>query len=102
VAQFFAVIRSRGPAWNDALPIESQADWPSHASFMDALYDEGFAVLVGPLEETRDVLLIVRADDAAEVRSRLSSDPWSRNDLLRIDRVAAWTLRLGSLEQDAD
>jgi hypothetical protein len=45
--QLFVVIRTRGPAWQDSRPMESQAV----------------------------------------------------NDLLRITRVAPWTVRLGSLEQ---
>ena len=96
--QLFAVIRARGSAWQDSQPMESQADWAAHASFMNALAKEGFVVLGGPLEGTSDVLLIVRATTPEEVRVRLSADPWTASNLLRITRVAPWTLRLGSLE----
>ena len=34
---------------------------------------------------------------ADEARARLAEDPWTRNGLLRVSRVAPWTLRLGSL-----
>jgi hypothetical protein len=64
---------------------------------MDALEAEGVVVLGGPLEGTPDVLLIMRARDAEEIRERLCADPWHREDLLRIGQVAPWTLRLGSL-----
>ena len=94
----FAVIRSRGAAWNDALSLDQQMDWRPHADFMNALHDNGFVAIGGPLEGTGDVLLIVRAKDAAEIASRFENDPWSRMDLLRITRIAPWTLRLGSLE----
>ncbi len=97
--QLFAVIRTRGPAWRDSQPLEGQADWPAHASFMNALAQEGFVVLGGPLEGTADVLLIVRAGNPDEIRSRLAEDPWARNDLLRVTRVVPWTLRLGSLDE---
>ena len=96
--QLFVVIRTRGPAWQDSRPIESQADWAQHASFMNSLVKEGFVILGGPLEGTADVLLVVRAETPDHVRSRLAEDPWAGNDLLRITRVAPWTLRLGSLE----
>ena len=96
--QLFAVIRTRGPAWQDSQPLEGQADWASHASFMNALAKEGFVVLGGPLEGTSDVLLVIRAKSPDEVRSRLADDPWVAKDLLRITRVAPWTLRLGALE----
>ena len=96
--QLFAVIRTRGPAWQDSRPMESQADWAPHASFMNSLAKEKFVILGGPLEGTSDVLLVVRATTPDEVRSRLAEDPWASNDLLRIARVSPWTLRLGSLD----
>ena len=65
---------------------------------MNSLAKEGFVVLGGPLEGASDVLLVVRATTPDEVRSRLAEDPWAIKDLLRITRVAPWTLRLGSLE----
>ena len=99
--RLFAVIRSRGAAWNDSLPLEEQEDWRPHADFMNALHAEGFVVIGGPLEGTRDALLIFRASDADEIASRLEDDPWSGKDLLRITRIAPWTLRLGSLEPKA-
>jgi hypothetical protein len=68
--KLFAVIRTRGPAWQDSRPLEGQADWAGHASFMNALAKEGFVILGGPLEGTSDVLLIVRATTPDEVRSR--------------------------------
>jgi len=77
--------------------MEGQADWASHASFMNALLKDGFVILGGPLDGTPDVLLVVRAKSPDEIRSRLAEDPWASKDLLRIARVAPWTLRLGSL-----
>ncbi len=97
MAQLFVVIRTRGPAWQASRPMEGQADWAPHASFMNALAKEGFVILGGPLESTSDVLLVIRAKTPDEVRSRLAEDPWARKDLLRITQVAPWTLRLGSL-----
>ena len=93
----FAVIRTRGSAWRESQPLEGQSEWTSHASFMNALAQDKFVMLGGPLEGSADVLLIVKADTADEIRSRLGEDPWSRNDLLRIARITPWTLRLGSL-----
>jgi uncharacterized protein YciI len=64
---------------------------------MNALAKEGFVILGGPLEGASDVLLIVRATSPDEIRSRLAEDPWTITDLLRVTRIAPWTLRLGSL-----
>ena len=93
----FVVIRSRGAAWQPQLPLEEQADWDIHASFMNALESEGFVVLGGPLEGTHDVLLIVRATTPDEIVNRLQADPWTTRDLLRLSHISPWTLRLGSL-----
>jgi uncharacterized protein YciI len=93
----FAVIRTRGPAWQEGRPLEGQADWDGHAAFMNALAGEGSVVLGGPLEGTADVLLVMRAASADEVRARLAKDPWTARDLLRVGRISPWTLRLGSL-----
>ncbi|MGA2611414.1 MAG: hypothetical protein ABSH01_28540 [Terriglobia bacterium] len=95
--QLFAVIRTRGERWNNSRPMEEQEDWESHAAFMNALHDDGFVLLGGPLEGTPDVLLIVRGSHREEIRSRLSGDSWSRNGLLRITQLVPWRLRLGSL-----
>jgi hypothetical protein len=95
-AQLFAVIRTRGPAWQANLPLDQQRDWQAHAAFMNKLKSDGFVVLGGPLEGTPDVLLIIRAATQAEMISRLDSDPWTR-DLLRISKISPWTLRLGTL-----
>lgn len=93
----FVVLRSRGPAWNDSRPLEEQTDWKAHAAFMDALFDEGFAALVGPLEGTRDALLVLRATTASEITERLAADPWTANGLLVTSQISRWQLRLGSL-----
>jgi hypothetical protein len=93
----FAVIRTRGPVWQDSRPLEGQADWAGHAVFMNGLAREGFVVLGGPLDGTPDVLLIVLAASAEEIRGRLAKDPWAIGDLLRVSRITPWTLRLGSL-----
>jgi uncharacterized protein YciI len=91
------VLRSRGSSWDDSKPLEGQVDWTAHAAFMDNLFNERFAALVGPLEGTRDALLILRASDEAEVVERLASDPWTVHGLLTIKQISPWQLRLGSL-----
>jgi len=55
--------------------MEAQKNWRSHADFMNVLQADGFVLLGGSLEGTPDVLLIVRAESADQIRSRLSGDP---------------------------
>ena len=60
-------------------------------------FDTRFAAFVGPLEGTRDALLILRASSASEIVERLASDPWTANGLLITKQISPWQLRLGSL-----
>ena len=98
MTRLFAVIRSRGPAWNNSLIMDDQAEWPAHAAFMDALVDEGSVALGGPLEGSPDVLLIMRATTPAEIVERLAADPWTHNRLLVDKQIWPWRIRLGSLD----
>ena len=95
--KIFAVLNTRGPEWDHAKPMEQHDGWRAHADLMNALVAEGFILLGGPLEGTRDVLLIVRAQDEAEVTARLAPDVWMLNGFLQRRWIAPWTLRLGSL-----
>ncbi len=99
--RLFAVIRSRGPAWDHALPMDDQVDWPAHAAFMDTLTDEGFVAVGGPLEGSHDVLLVIRATTCDVIVERLAVDPWTRNGLLVIKQIWPWRIRLGSLVSPA-
>jgi uncharacterized protein YciI len=98
MARLFAVTRSRGPAWRAGRPLEEQEDWAAHAVFMNSLHRDGFVLLGGPLDGTPEVLLIALANDADEIRARFADDAWTRNGLLRIERIVPWTLRLGALD----
>ena len=95
--QVFAVINTRGPNWDDDKPMEEQDDWGAHADFMNGLVAEGFVLLGGPLMGTRDVLLIVRAEDKAEIDARLAEDVWVVKGLLSRRQIDPWWLRLGTL-----
>ena len=97
-ATLFAVIRTRGPRWNDGAPLEGQEDWRGHADFMNGLVTDGFVLLGGPLRRTRDVLLIVRAENQQQVEARLAADCWTVKDLLRTRGITPWELRLGALD----
>jgi hypothetical protein len=94
----FVVMRSRGPMWDDSKPLEGQVAWTAHAAFMDALFQGGFVALAGPLEGTRDALLVVRASGAQEIVERLASDPWTIDGHLVTLQIGPWQIRLGSLK----
>ena len=92
----FVVTRVPGPEWDPRRGVREQEGWAEHAAFMDALLDEGFVVLGGPLGPTGLVLLIVEAPDADAVRARLAEDPWEAAQLLVTSTVQAWTPWLDS------
>jgi len=90
---FFVVLRRSGPEWKSGLPMEKQTGWAEHAAFMDALVDNGFVVLGGPLADEHRVVLAVEADSEEQVRNTLARDPWDGSHLV-VDSVDAWTIRL--------
>src|ERR1700741_3062907 len=94
--RLFAVIRSRGPAWNDSRRLEDQVDWTAHARVMEGLVPDKFVALGGPLESTPDVLLIVRATDSAEIAKRLAADPWAGNGVLIVKGIFPGEFPVGS------
>jgi hypothetical protein len=90
---FYVVLRRTGPEWDLGRPMEEQAGWPEHATFMDGLVDSGFVVIGGPLADERRVVLAIEAESEDVVRATLARDPWSGTHLL-VDSVEPWTIRL--------
>ena len=93
--RLFFILRTRGANWNRDRALVEQDGWTEHAGFMNGLAQEGFIVLGGPLEGTPNVLLLAMAENEEDVRSRLAADIWAQRDLLRVERVAPWDLKLG-------
>jgi uncharacterized protein YciI len=96
----FAVLRTTGPAWDPALPIEGQPEWTAHAAFMNALADDGFIVLGGPVGDRTRFLFLVTADGADDIRERLAADPWVPMELLEIASIEPWEVLLGKVPED--
>jgi hypothetical protein len=89
---FHVVVTQSGPEWDSSQPLEGQSGWDEHAAFMDALVDDGFIVLGGPLGDGR-VVHAIEAGSADEVRERLATDPWSDSHLVVV-AIEPWTIRL--------
>ena len=92
---YFALTLVHGPGWDPGRPIREQPAWDEHAAFMDALVDEGFIFLGGPIGDGdgHDTLVIVRAEDEAAVRERLDADPWHET-LLTYRSIEPWSVWL--------
>ena len=63
----FAVRLEHGGPWDWSKGLREQDGWDEHARFMDALVDDGFILLGGPLEGDHDVLHVVDAPSEQEV-----------------------------------
>ncbi len=91
--KLFLVFEEHGGPWDWSKGLRAQDMWDEHAAFMDALVEDGFVVLGGPLDE-KDVLLVVEADTEEPVRARFAADPWIENGMLTITSVRPWTILL--------
>lgn len=91
---YFAVRRARGPGWDPARLMREQRLWKQHAEFMNALAEDGFVVLGGPVGDGAETLLVIDAPSEQSLRARLSVDPWTRAGILEIARVEPWTILL--------
>ena len=96
---YFAVVRVAGPAWTEGKGITEQPALSDHASFMNALADEGFVLFGGPLAGSEHgrlrALLIVDADSEPEIQRRLADDPWAHTELLVTVSAEPWTIFVG-------
>jgi uncharacterized protein YciI len=90
----YAVRRERGGPWDWSRDLREQDGWEEHARIMDAMVDDGFVVLGGPLEGDREVLLIVEAPSEEAVHARLVKDNWTGNGMLRTVSIESWTILL--------
>ena len=62
----WVLTRERGPGWDHARGLREQEAWDEQAAFMEALADEGFILLGGPIGEDR-VMHVIVADSEQEV-----------------------------------
>jgi uncharacterized protein YciI len=97
----FAVRLVHGPGWDPTRQIRGQKAWDEHAAFMDALVDDGFVVLGGPLGDGEQSLHLVEAADENEVKERLADDPWAADRLLQVATIEPWALWLDSRAENS-
>ena len=91
---YYAVTYEWGENWDNNRTMRQQAQWDEHAALMDALVDEGFIVLGGPLEAAERVLLIINAADQQTVVDRFADDPWIVSRVRRIASIERWQILL--------
>jgi len=91
---YFAVTVEHDLNWESSRGMREQDEWDAHARFMDALVDEGFVVLGGPVGDGARVLMAVSAENEQAVEARLAEDPWRRMGLLRTATIEPWEILL--------
>jgi uncharacterized protein YciI len=98
MAMFHVVLRQTGPEWLRGRPMEEQTGWREHAAFMDALVEDGFLVLGGPVGGEGKVVHAIESESEDAVRATWARDPWSETHLV-IDSIEPWTIRLDGRER---
>jgi uncharacterized protein YciI len=92
VADFYLVELANGPAWDPSRERREQAGWVEHAEFMDALVEDGFVFMGGPIGDG-NVLQVVDAESEDAIRARLADDPWYET-VLTIVSIRPWSVWL--------
>ncbi len=95
---YFVVINEQGPAWDEKRSMRDQKGWDEHAVFMEALADEHFVVLGGPLKYLKHrAMLVLNAPNEVVLRGVLRTleiYPWEvllgKTNLTRENRRVAF------------
>jgi uncharacterized protein len=92
---YFLVKRAHGPSGDPLSLRREQPGWNEHAAFMDELLERGVIVLGGPVGagDGHSALLVMEAEDEAEVRALLAPDPWGE-DMLATESIEPWSIFL--------
>ena len=92
--ELYLVRVERGGPWDWSRDMREQEKWDEHARFMNALVDDGFILLGGPLDGDREAFHVVDAPSEQELRARFAQDPWAQNGMLTVTSVECWTILL--------
>jgi len=88
----YLVISSAGANRDLSKGTREQRYWDEHGKFIDALVEEGFILMGGPLVDEGGAMMIVRAEDESEVREKLRRDPWYEREILNLDSIKHWDI----------
>lgn len=93
------MINEQGPKWDSKRSMREQKGWNEHDRFMDALEEEHFIVLGGPLGNypKHRAMLIINSPSEAALYKRIDEDPWYRDGILRQIQIYSWEILLGKL-----
>lgn len=95
----FLALCTPGKHWVAGQPMQEQPFWAAHASFMHALFESGHLLFGGPLPEAPGrFVLVVAAAERGDVFTLLCQDPWTSNEVMKVEAVHAWewTMNMGA------
>lgn len=91
---FYAAFLQPGSLWDKNKTTREQPFWDEHADYMDSLFDTGVIILAGPYADRTGSMVIVKAEDANQVREMFRNDPWTTKDVLKVADVKEWIIFL--------
>ena len=96
---YYVTPRRPGALWNSDKTTREQPFWDEHARFMDLLFEAGVVILGGPFVDGTGSMVIVTADNVAQVYEMFRTDPWTEHDVLTVADVKEWTIFLDARER---
>lgn len=96
----FMILWGHGPAWVSGKTVREQPYWAEHATFMDALFENGMVVLGGPFADGTGSLLIVEAENEHEVADLIARDPFVVHDIFVLNSLKQWLLFLDTRKKE--
>jgi uncharacterized protein YciI len=92
MAKTFVVLSAAGVHRDLSKGSREQRFWDEHAAFIDALVEEGFIMLGGPLVDEGGAMLVVGAESEGEIRAKLADDPWYQQGMLELVAIKRWDI----------
>jgi uncharacterized protein YciI len=92
----FVAIVERTDLWDPAKEAHEQEGFAAHAAYMHGLEAEGFIAMAGLMRESEDIVFVLVAESADEVRARFAEDPWQQDGHSRLVRLEEAAFRIGA------
>jgi uncharacterized protein YciI len=96
----FMILWAHGPAWVEGKTVREQPYWAEHATFMDALFDNGMVILGGPFADGTGSMVIVEAETEREVTDLFARDPFAVHNIFALSSLKQWTLFLDARRKE--
>lgn len=96
MASHFAVVVKRGPAFDESKPSKDQDGFEPHSAHWRQLEANGFVAMAGLMQDSMEVLFVIRADSKDEVREKIGGDVWQETGHAEIVRLEPIDIRFGA------